>query len=242
MSDESPYFSAPLEVNGVTSTFTCYDNPLSKHVCCDILEGRTYPFFPFVDGVETIVDVGANVGAAAVYFHGLYTEATDHAFEPHRETYFLLQRNTCYHDRIVTHNFGLSDVDRRVKLFMGRDSVNCSIHPEIAGGAGDYELVRLRVAADVMQQLGVSRIDILKLDTEGCETPILMSIYRLAANAKVVYLEYHNDDDRLFIDALLSKTHYLTFAQAHLPNRGEFVYINRKIPFNLDMMKQRAMS
>lgn len=242
MSAENPYFSFTLDIQGVQSVFTCYDNELSKQVCRDILQGRTYPFFPFVVGVRTIVDIGANVGAAAVHFHNLYPGAVVHAFEPHRETYFLLQRNTFAHDTIVPHNFGLFDVDKSMKLFKGTDSVNNSIHSQVAGSTGDHEMVRLRAASAVMQQLGVAQIDILKLDTEGCETPILMSIYRLAAEAKIIYLEYHADADRLFIDALLSKTHYLCFARADFPNRGELAYINRNIPFDIEMMKKHFTS
>ena len=43
-----------------------------------------------------------------------------------------------------------------------------------------HVFVNLREAAPVLAELNVSEVDILKLDTEGCELPILRSMSALA--------------------------------------------------------------
>ena len=66
------------------------DTWVSHYVSGEILKGRTYPPIEFVDGIQMIVDVGANVGASAVYFSRLYPQATIHALEPAVAAYTLL--------------------------------------------------------------------------------------------------------------------------------------------------------
>ncbi len=42
--------------------------------------------------------------------------------------------------------------------------------------AAEAEQIRLRRASDVLQEHGIESVDLLKLDTEGCEVPILQSL------------------------------------------------------------------
>ena len=58
----------------------------------DIFAGTTYPTVPFVSGVKTVVDIGANVGAASVYFAMAYPDAQVYAFEPGSDPLSLLQK------------------------------------------------------------------------------------------------------------------------------------------------------
>ena len=50
-------------------------------------------------------------------------------------------------------------------------------------------------------------IDILKIDTEGCEINILQSIKAFLKKISVIYLEYHSEQQGIIIKNLLSKTH-----------------------------------
>ena len=70
--------------------FECFDNCLSRVTCQTILDGRTYPVIPFVRDVSVVMDVGANVGAASVFFSLSYPDATVFAFEPAGLPYGLL--------------------------------------------------------------------------------------------------------------------------------------------------------
>ena len=68
--------------DGATIEFECVDSLISRWVNVPILEGKTYPYLPFVDDVRTILDAGANCGAATVHLARHYPDADVHAFEP----------------------------------------------------------------------------------------------------------------------------------------------------------------
>jgi hypothetical protein len=107
----------------------------------------------------------------------------------------------------------------------GPDSVtNSIIHNALSSDS--QEEVQL-VAADVFtRSIDMDRPDIIKIDTEGCEIPIINSIVDSFRNAKAVYLEYHSEDDRLKIDRLLCHTHVLFYGKIPHPHRGELVYVH----------------
>ena len=52
-------------------------------------------------------------------------------------------------------------------------------------------------------------VDILKIDTEGCEVPILFSVKEYLKEIKILYIEYHSSNDRDEIRRLLENTHFV---------------------------------
>jgi hypothetical protein len=73
----------------------------------------------------------------------------------------------------------------------------------------------------------VRTIDVLKVDTEGCELAILRSIAALLPSIPVIYLEYHSDDDRREIDRMLGDTHVVVAGHVFQIHRGELTYVAR---------------
>jgi len=94
-----------LKINGQTVEVS-FDKS-SGFVVKEILVDKVYPQVPFLSGVETIVDIGANVGISCLYFHFLYPSARIHAFEPGAEALALLERNAKPFPQIDIHPFGL---------------------------------------------------------------------------------------------------------------------------------------
>jgi FkbM family methyltransferase len=213
--------------NGEARPFHLFDTPLGRRVFEDIITGKSYPLQPSFGEVRTILDVGANVGAAALYFALNYPQARVLAFEPAPLSYDLLVRNTRGLGRVEAFNFGLADQDRRAPLYVGRqDSVTNSVcsSPENTGAAVEVEL---RAARAVLAEQGVQAVDLLKLDTEGCEVPVLRSLGDLIPRLGVVFVEYHDEEDRREIDRLLGETHVLYQGRVLAPHRGEFCYLAR---------------
>jgi hypothetical protein len=94
---------------------------IPHYVCTEILEGRTYPPVEVVDDVQTIVDVGANVGASAVYLPRLYPHATIHSCEPAPPGYALLRENTWHLPNVFVWQIGLHDHGGTGVLYAGVD-------------------------------------------------------------------------------------------------------------------------
>jgi FkbM family methyltransferase len=215
----------PLHQGKEVLEFECFDNALSKHVSLEILRGQTYKMATHIDDIRVVLDIGANIGAAALFFASSCPKARIFAFEPARDPYELLQRNAKLSNRISTYNFGMFSSDKEVPLYAGTvDCVTGSVG-ESAENRAESETVVLRSVRDWLDDNAIAAIDILKVDTEGCELPILNSVSDLIPAIKVIYLEYHSESDRKEIDRVLGETHVLAAGKIVNPHRGEFTYI-----------------
>lgn len=209
--------------------FVCMPTKLSRTVFSDIVEGKIYPLFEVVQDVGVVLDVGANIGAASVYFALSYPSATIHALEPAGEPFELLAFNASKLPNIRAEQIGLYSRNATVPLYKSpSDSETASVGGS-ALNSSMSEKIELRRASEWAQQQNLKRIDILKLDTEGCEIPILESLLPLIPGMKAIYVEYHSEHDRLRIDALLHDTHILMSGKASHLHRGEFCYVSKSV-------------
>ena len=209
-----------------TLPFRLFDTPLCHEITLPILRGTTYPRVPFLSDPRVIIDVGANIGAAAVYFASVYPHARVISFEPAPAAFALLQKNVSGFANVTPHNFGLLDHDCEMPLHLGKDdAVTNSLLPN-ALTKGETVTVTLRHAAETLHRLGIDAIDILKIDTEGCELPILRNLTKILPRTKSIYLEYHDETDRIAIDLLLRDTHILVESKLRHPHRGELCYVS----------------
>jgi FkbM family methyltransferase len=228
---------------GKPHRFSFFDTPLGRHVLNEVLSGASYPLQPQAGSVHTILDIGANVGAATLYFALHYPEARLLAFEPAPASYDLLVCNTRGLKNVEAFNFGLAESSRSAALYLGnQDSVTNSVCASCLNTTSTAK-VRLRAANTALRQLGVRDADIVKLDTEGCEVPILRSLTPMLPRIGVIYIEYHGEADRLEIDRLLTGTHLLVQGRALGPHRGEFCYVAKgRLPANVDDGQIRGFS
>ncbi len=218
---------------GTPRQFYCHDTQLARHVTNDVLSGSSYPAIDFIKNVKTCVDIGANVGASAIYFSRHYPEARILAFEPSPNSYDILTKNVLGIDAIETFNFALSDMDDTVTFFLGRESVLDSMAN--SKDAVEQMHVEARDAAVVFQELGLTQLDILKVDTEGCEVRILETLIEWLKDIRVIYVEFHSERDRREIDSILTETHMLCVAHQKHPHRGELTYVLRsEVPVGVD--------
>lgn len=217
-----------LQVNlqsiGLSTQFTYFTNSHAHIV--RILGGETYPLIPEIGAVQTIVDIGANVGAASVMLAASYPQAVVHAFEPGPAPRELLAANVAPLARVTIHPYGLAAKDEECRLYRSRwDPMSASVLAS-AENTGEYDMIRLRRARTALHEAGIDSIDVLKIDTEGCELPVLTDCADIVARTRVIYLEYHSDADRRRIDRLLEPTHVLASAAARQPHRGDVCYVN----------------
>jgi len=125
-------------------------------------------------------------------------------------------------------NIGLHDHDEKAALHLskydyGTNSIGAYSHNTEAA-----ETVTLKAALDQAKALNVEAIDVLKVDTEGCEVAILTSLMGAYAPS-VIYLEYHSDADRRTLDTLLHEDYLLFFGNIPYPHRGELCYVRRAV-------------
>jgi len=212
-----------------TLAFRLFKTDVCFQIANDIFAGITYPNVSFVSGVKTILDIGANVGAASVFFALGYPDAQVYAFEPGTMPFSLLQQNVELLRNVRVFPFGLYSGETKLPLFRGKnDSVESSLCPSVRT-AGEGEQIRLAGASEFLSEHGIESVDILKIDTEGCEVPILQSLRQYLPGVKVLYVEYHSERDRRTIDGMLADTHVLWRGHVNFAYRGEFCYLKREL-------------
>jgi FkbM family methyltransferase len=210
-----------------TFPFRCFDNPPSIEIARAIFAGETYQPIGLLRDVRLIVDIGANIGAASVYLHTQYPEARIVAVEPSPAAFALLAENARAFPQIEPRQTALYDKKASLPLHAGHTDTTTNSFGVSALAAKGGETLNLEDAAAFFLREGLTGADIVKLDTEGCEWPILNSLRDCLKRFRAIYLEYHSETDRRRIDALLDETHLLHGGTAFHPHRGEFCYLNR---------------
>jgi FkbM family methyltransferase len=198
-----------FEHGGETFEFECFDSYVSRWICNESLQGRSYPRFDFVTDVRVVMDVGAYVGDSSLFFSLQYPDAQIFAFEPAAEPYRLLEKNTRSRSNVHCYNYGLSSSDSNRRLYKGVVDHAASSVRKGRDTTEQSESVRLRSVHEWLGEHDVRAVDVLKIDTEGCEVPILRGMSEFLPSVKIVYLEFHSEDDRKEIDRLLGDTHHL---------------------------------
>lgn len=126
-----------------------------------------------------IVDVGSNIGASILYFHHQYPNATIIGFEPHPATFAVLQKNVENLRNVTVFNCGLGAAPAQIELpdeaiNFGAFSTKGRRRPQV----DPSKTVRceIRTLDTVMRELGISRIDLIKIDCEGAEADVFAGL------------------------------------------------------------------
>lgn len=196
-----------------------------------VLTGKEYPPLQLPEHrPATIVDIGANVGMSGMFLHACFPDATIHCYEPSPANFAYLQRNLGARKNFVLHAAGLSDRDETVRLYTGVRQMMQNSVIRSAETTDAFETATLRRASSEFDAQGFRDVGVLKIDTEGCEIPILrdLGIERLR-RVDFLYIEYHADEDRRAIDAMLAEDFLLVQGHAPVPHRGMLFYVARRV-------------
>jgi FkbM family methyltransferase len=124
---------------------------------------------------RTILDLGANIGAASVHFATLWPTADVIAIEPNPDAFERLVRNTRPFPRVLALQLAVAPEDGEGTLYRTGYTLTCSLI-EDNGGAP----LRVRTASldSLLRGPGTGRVDVLKFDIEGSEFAVLRACER----------------------------------------------------------------
>ncbi len=195
-----------------------------------VLEGREYPALPFRSFAPAVIfDIGAHIGAAALYFANQYPRARIHCFEPNPTTLAVLRRNAAAVERITVHGHGLGAQARTAELYSGvHSTMQASFLPN-QENTRQVATVPIKDAGSVLAQVPLSAPALIKLDTEGMELEILEALAGHLSAIGVLYVEYHSEADRRAIDARLGANFTLFHASVAEPDRGTMGYVSARL-------------
>ncbi|MEP6956615.1 MAG: FkbM family methyltransferase [Chthoniobacterales bacterium] len=134
-------------------------------------------FLPPALAPQVIVDIGSNIGASILYFRELFPQAQIFGFEPHPETFEVLQRNVGGLERVSVFNFGVGTSDTTLSLpLVGGNFGGFGAKRATADGTTAQVACEFRHAGDALRKLGIARVDLLKIDCEGSELDVFRSL------------------------------------------------------------------
>ena len=219
-----------VDILGKLYDFHFIDSPNARYSLEKIFSGEEYPHATLPGfAPKAVIDIGANVGAAAVMFAVSFPDATVYCFEPSPANFQLLQRNVSAFKNVRAFPWGLLDRDETVKLYTGADLSLQNSMARSAETTDTFETAQVRRASEEFDRLGITEPSLIKLDTEGCELAILKDLANRLDAVDRLYVEYHSEDDRRAIDALLSDRFVLATARVPKPHRGSMFYLSRRV-------------
>ena len=137
-----------------------------------------------------ILDLGANIGYASVYFAARWPQARILAVEPAAGNLGLLDKNTRPWDRITCLQAAVWSHPSWVQVANPKDAPNafrmCESHDSRKENIPAYTISQL------IERLGCRRLDLLKIDVEGAEAGIFQDGTAWLDRVKVLIIELHD--------------------------------------------------
>jgi FkbM family methyltransferase len=171
----------------------CLSPHLKLHLYHEIFAREEY-LFPCDTETPVILDCGANIGMATMFFKWLYPRSKVTAFEPDPATFQVLRRNVKQNrlGEVSIHNVALWDKTGNLSFYLPRHEPGslrmsadpCRIH-------GDEITVPSRKLSDYIEE----PIDLLKLDVEGAEHRVICDLAQSGKIDRVrqMIVEYHHN-------------------------------------------------
>lgn len=144
--------------------------------------------------VKNIVDLGANIGLSALYFHKLFPKAEIYSFEPSLENFELLKLNTKSYSNMKIYNnavFSKSGKHFLVDIGEGHASYRILNKPDFKVIC-EVDCISMD---DLFQLLNIKNISVLKIDIEGSEKSVFLDSDNTSwiGNVDCIMLEIHDD-------------------------------------------------
>ncbi len=130
---------------------------------------------PSFTKLDVVFDVGANIGQTASKLAQRISPKSIYSFEPVQSTFAQLEANTKTLSSVHCLNYGLSDINANSSIHIYESSVyasTCDRTPVMSPENETFlrtETIKLKTLDKVRSELGVEKIDLLKIDTEGAD-------------------------------------------------------------------------
>jgi FkbM family methyltransferase len=150
--------------------------------------------FEVANDAPVILDCGANIGLATLYFKRLYPKARISCFEPDPTTAAILQKNVEQNHLgdVSIHNLMLSNEDGEHSFYVATNvagSLRMSGSPD---RLSDHREIRVKTCK--LSDYIDGPIDLLKMDIEGAEYEVITELIssRKMSQIQRMVIEYHH--------------------------------------------------
>jgi FkbM family methyltransferase len=142
---------------------------------------------------KVIFDIGANVGQTVDFYQDLYPKAHVYSFEPIPSTFKRLKNHCIEMSNVSCFDlaFGEKEESQRIKILADANSVlnslNTDVQADLTSSDEGYQSAEVKVKKldDFAKENKITHIDLLKIDTEGFEMPVLHGASKLLDSQSV---------------------------------------------------------
>jgi FkbM family methyltransferase len=138
-----------------------------------------------------ILDIGANVGQTALRFRRAFPECQVFSFEPVPHTFEMLRRATSGDPKIEALNYAMGQARGKAMIYTGNNSSTNTMLECGRDASGNAVEVQVETIDMFCEDRRIDSVDLLKIDVEGFELPVLRGAERMLRDGRVgfVYAE-----------------------------------------------------
>lgn len=183
----------PLRLPGYRHPFYYREGTSDARVARNVLGRREYDCVAFLPGVETIFDLGGNVGAASFHLLHAYPRARIVFVEPDADNLRVARKNLApWAGQVTFVPAGVWDETTDLVLDRGhyRDGGDWSfqVRPAHPGEVADLRGITVN---DLLALSGFDRIDLVKMDIEAAEATVFRGNIAWLADTGAMAVELH---------------------------------------------------
>jgi FkbM family methyltransferase len=177
---------------------------------------------------KVIVDAGANIGLASIYFANKYPQARIIAIEPEQSNFQLLKENSAPYPQITPVQAALWNRDEEINVLdPGRGkwgfTTEMKACPDSRPINGICHTVTGVTMDKIIKDYNLTRIDILKIDIEGAEKEVFGNTSSWIETIESIAIELHEH-----MKAGCARSFYCgSNGFDHEWRKGENIYLSR---------------
>ncbi len=140
---------------------------------------------------KVIIDAGANIGAASIYFANKYPEARIISIEPEKSNFQMLLKNTAPYKNIVCLEKALWHTNEPLTI-ENRGVNKESFEVRQQDDHCEKDAVQSTTVNDLIREFDLPAIDILKIDIEGAEKEVFSNHLAWLEKVGLIFIELHD--------------------------------------------------
>lgn len=160
--------------------------PVGADLFVDIAHKIKYP------SLDVLFDVGANIGQTRKYFRFHLPDARIYSFEPVQATFQQLKTSAAGDTNCVIEHMALGDEagEKAIRLFDEDMTVLNSLRDEVMNNHANAreEIIRIDTLDHYCKTNSISKIDLLKIDTEGFEINVLKGAEQMLQSGRISFV------------------------------------------------------
>ncbi|MEN8247339.1 MAG: FkbM family methyltransferase [Bacteroidota bacterium] len=147
--------------------------------------------FHLLQDPGVIIDAGANIGLASIYFANKYANAEIISIELSPSNFQLLKKNTEKYSQVNCINAGVWHKNQTLKFIEeGFSPWGYKVNNKLDENSISVKSITI---LDIIEQYNLSQVDLLKVDIEGAEVELFSENYgQWLPKVKYLVIEFHD--------------------------------------------------